>query len=308
MVTGRRPPAAVRAGRSLDEARLSGPGRGLLAGDGQASAGKAETATARRREAIAAQAGEYLRLLAAAYQAAGRVDLAIGVLTEHWSSARRRLGPGHPETLTARGRAGPDVPGGRADGRGDPAVRADAGRPRVGARPRPSRDAGRPQDLAAAYRAAGRTEDAINVFRRTLTDQELVLGEDHPTTVATRGSLASALHSAGRIKDAIPLYVQTLADRERLLGPDHLDTLTARGNLAYAYRSAGKLKEAIPLYARPWPTGSGCLGPDHLDTITSRANLAAAYYSARKLKEALPLYERTWPTGSGSRATTTRTR
>ena len=91
-------------------------------------------------------------------------------------------------------------------------------------------------DLATAYRAAGRLEDAITVFRRTLKDQELILGEDHPTTAATRGGLASALHSAGRMQDATPLYVRTLADRERVLGPDPPDTMTARANMAYDYR------------------------------------------------------------------------
>jgi tetratricopeptide (TPR) repeat protein len=283
----------VRAGRSLDEARLSGPAVAYWRAMTQASAreGEAETVDGEAAQAIAAQASEYLTRLAAAYQAAGRVDLAIGVLTDALERHEEALGPGHPDTLTARAELARTC---LAADRVDEAIphfeRTLAGREWVLGPDHPETLAAR-LDLAAAYRAAGRLDDAIKVFQRTLADQELVLGEDHATTIATRGSLAAALHSTGRTQDAIPLYVRTLADRERLLGPDHPDTLTARGNLAYAYRSVGKLKEAIPLYSRTLADRQRVQGPDHLDTINSRANLAAAYYSARKVKDALPLYE-----------------
>lgn len=283
-------PLLLRAGQSLDTARLSGPAVAYWRELAEA-AGKAEQDSEAAEDSD--QALEFLRLLAASYESAGRVDLAIDVLSESLAQREESAGPGHPETLTARGQLARMCLAAGRTGEAIPLFeRTLAGREWVLGPDHPDTLAAR-SDLASAYRSAGRTEDAITVFRRTLTDQELILGEDHPTTVATRGSLASALHSAGRIKDAIPLYVQTLADRERILGPDHLDTITARGNLAYAYRSAGKLKDAIPLYAKTLADRERVLGSDHLDTITARANLAAAYYSARKLKDAIPLYERT---------------
>jgi tetratricopeptide (TPR) repeat protein len=275
----------LRAGRSLDTARLSGPAiaywRAVVDGSGKAE------------QPDSVQTMEYMQLLASSYEAADRVDLAIDVLTESLAQREEALGPGHPETLTALGQlARTYLTAGRLAEALPLFERALAGREWVLGPDHPDTLAAR-SDLAAAYRVAGRLEDAITVFRRTLVDQELILGEDHPTTVATRGSLAAALHSAGRMEDAIPLYVRTLSDRERVLGPDHPDTLTARGNLAYAYRSVGKLKEAIPMYSRTLADRERVLGADHPDTITSRANLAAAYYSARKLKDAIPMYERT---------------
>ena len=36
-------------------------------------------------------------------------------------------------------------------------------------------------NLAAAYRAAGRLDEAIPLLERTLADRERVLGETHPT-------------------------------------------------------------------------------------------------------------------------------
>jgi tetratricopeptide (TPR) repeat protein len=283
----------VRAGRSLDQARLSGPAVAYWRAVSEASSRAAEAIDGEAAQAVAEQAREYRQRLAAAYEAAGRVDIAITVLTDGLERCEEALGAGHPDTLTARAQLGRTFLAADRAGEAIPHFeRTLAGREWVLGPDHPETLAAR-LDLATSYRAAGRPDDAIKVFQRTLADQELVLGEDHPTTIATRGSLAAALHSTGRTEDALPLYARTLADRERLLGPDHPDTLTARGNLAYAYRSAGRLKEAIPLYARTLAGRERVQGGDHLDTITSRANLAGAYYSARKLKDALPLYEQT---------------
>jgi tetratricopeptide (TPR) repeat protein len=277
-------PLLLRAGQSLDAARLGGPAiafwRAMIeVSSDQGSSGE--------------QTLEYMQLLASSYEAAGRIDLAIDVLTDSLAQSEEAVGPGHPETLTARGQlARMCLTVGRLGEALPHFERTLAGREWVLGPDHPDTLASR-SDLATAYRAAGRLEDAITVFRRTLKDQELILGEDHPTTAATRGGLASALHSAGRMQDATPLYVRTLADRERVLGPDHPDTMTARANLAYAYRSVGKLRDAIPLYSRTLADRERVLGADHLDTIVSRANLAAAYYNARKLRDAIPLYERT---------------
>ena len=46
-------------------------------------------------------------------------------------------------------------------------------------------------NLAMAYRAAGRTAEAIPLLERTLTDWEQVLRADHPDTKAVRENLAA---------------------------------------------------------------------------------------------------------------------
>ena len=135
-------------------------------------------------------------------------------------------------------------------------------------------------NLANAYRAAGRAAEAIPLHEQTLADRERVLGPDHPDTLTSRNNLAVAYQAAGRAAEAIPLLEQTLADRERVLGPDHPDTLTSRNNLAVAYRAAGRAAEAIPLHEQTLADRERVLGPDHPDTLTSRNNLAAAYQAA----------------------------
>ena len=52
-------------------------------------------------------------------------------------------------------------------------------------------------NLAIAYRDAGRAAEAIELHERTLADMERLLGPDHPDTLASRNNLANAYRDAG---------------------------------------------------------------------------------------------------------------
>jgi Tetratricopeptide repeat len=63
-------------------------------------------------------------------------------------------------------------------------------------------------NLAGAYESAGRLDDAIRLFERTLADRERVLGGEHPHTLALRNNLAAArrrlhgqFHASGGSQD-----------------------------------------------------------------------------------------------------------
>ncbi|WP_274528226.1 tetratricopeptide repeat protein [Micromonospora foliorum] len=149
-------------------------------------------------------------------------------------------------------------------------------------------------NLATAYDAAGRLDEAIPLHEATLAACERVLGdEEHPLTLTSRNNLATAYDAAGRLDEAIPLYEATLAVRERVLGDEHPKTLMSRNNLATAYDAAGRLDEAIPLYEATLAVRERVLGDEHPDTLGSRNNLATAYDAAGRLGEAIPLYEAT---------------
>ena len=146
-------------------------------------------------------------------------------------------------------------------------------------------------NLAYAYQAAGRLDDAIPLFEQNLTDFTRVLGPRHPNTLISRNNLASVYQAAGRLDDAITLHEQTLEDRTRILGPNHPDTLISRNNLAYAYRDAGRLDEAIALYEQTLEDSTRILGPHHPHTLISRNNLAEAYRAAGRFEDADKLFE-----------------
>ena len=147
-------------------------------------------------------------------------------------------------------------------------------------------------NLAGAYKSAGRLAEAVELFERVLADRVRVLGPDHPDTLAARNNLAGAYYSVGRFGEAIELFERVLAERERVLGSDHPGTLTTRNSLAGAYYFAGRFGEAIELLGRVLAERERVLGPDHPDTLTTRNNLAFAYHSAGRFDEAIELYER----------------
>jgi tetratricopeptide (TPR) repeat protein len=140
-------------------------------------------------------------------------------------------------------------------------------------------------NLAIAYQAAGRTEEAIGLHEQTLATRERILGPDHPDTLASRNNLANAYQEAGRAGEAIGLHEQTLAARERVQGPDHPDTLTSRNNLAVNYQEAGRIEEAIGLHEQNLAARERVQGPDHPGTLSSRSNLAIAYRAAGRTEE-----------------------
>jgi O-antigen/teichoic acid export membrane protein/tetratricopeptide (TPR) repeat protein len=145
--------------------------------------------------------------------------------------------------------------------------------------------------LAAAYRAAGRADDAIQLFQQTLVSRVRLLGPEHPDTQISQNNLAAAYHDAGRIAEAVLLYELTLAARERLLGASHPSTLNSRGNLAAAYQDAGRIDAAIPLFEQILAARERLLGADHQGTVNSRNKLAATYRDAGRAAEAIPLME-----------------
>ena len=148
-------------------------------------------------------------------------------------------------------------------------------------------------NLASAYRDAGRLHEAIELFEQNLEDRTRILGPHHPHTLTSRNKLAGAYREAGRLHEAIALYEQNLEDRTRILGPHHPDTLISRNNLANAYQAAGRLDEAIELFEQNLEDRTRILGPHHPNTLTSRNNLAGAYRDAGRLHEAIALYEQT---------------
>ena len=144
-------------------------------------------------------------------------------------------------------------------------------------------------NLAYAYRDAGRLDEAIALYEQTLEDSTRILGPHHPDTLTSRNNLAYAYRDAGRLDEAIALYEQILEDSIRVLGLDHPRTLTSRFDLAGAYRASGRLEEAIALYEQVFSGRSRVLVPDDRSTLTAHDHLADTYWEAGRFDEAITL-------------------
>ena len=287
-------PLLVRAGDSLDRARLTEPAvdhwldlattSGRLLGGGHA-----DTMLAGRR-------------LADAYLVAGRPDDALPWFQWLLDGLTHELGPDHRDVLEARRRLGHALVAAfqfptaltvlervlRQYEQVCGIEHADT----LGAR----------DELAAGYLAAGQYSDAITLYRRTLADRERTQGDRHPETMTTRHGLADSYLADGQAKEAVAAFKRVLADRERVLGSDHLDTLTARNNLGAAYQKAGKTAAAELAVEQAWAGFERVLGPRHPDTLRSRAGLAQVYSQLGRygdarvlLRDTVDRLERTLP-------------
>ena len=144
--------------------------------------------------------------LAAAYEAAGRLDEALAVHERTLAERQQGLGNDHPDTLASCGHLARVYAA--ADRHSDALPqyeRVVADREWVLGARHPDTLAAR-SDLAAAYLAAGRQDQALPLYEQTLADLERSLGPAHPETLAARAGLAQAYHAAGQLKQAVPLY------------------------------------------------------------------------------------------------------
>src|SRR6266480_2800138 len=198
-------PVLLRAGRSLDDARLVGPAveywRDLSARcDTKLMPGHPDALV------VAAH-------LAAAYLAAGYASEAVHWYQRVLAERGRELAPGHPAIIAARvslakalimagepadaitvlQRAVSECEQFRGPGHADTLNARD--------------------DLAAAYQAAGDVSAAARLLRTNLTDRERLQGPRDAETMATRDRLAAAVLAEGKNKDAISHYKRVLSDR-----------------------------------------------------------------------------------------------
>jgi tetratricopeptide (TPR) repeat protein len=274
-------PALLRAGRSLDEARLVGPAveywRDLSARcDTKLMPGHPDALV------VAAH-------LAAAYLAAGYAGEAVHWYQRVLAERGRELAPGHPAIIAARINLAKAL-----------VLAAEPGDAvtvllRAVSECEQFRGPGHPDtlnardELAAAYQAAGDVAAASRLLSRNLTDRERLQGPRDAETMATRDRLAAACLAEGRVKDAISHYKRALSDRDKVFGRGHPDTLVTAANLAAAYQAAGRMPAAMQLSEQCCAESERLLGPDHVDTLARLANLAHLYYAVGRVGDAVTL-------------------
>jgi tetratricopeptide (TPR) repeat protein len=271
-------PLLLRAGQSLDSARLAGPAveywRELaVACDNKLPPGHPDALV------VASH-------LAGAYLAAGYGSEAVAWYQRVLAERSRELAPGHPAVIAARvSLADALIMAGDAAG-------AVAALHRAVAESEQFRGPGHPdtlavkEELARAHEIAGEFAAATRLLTQTLAERERFQGPRDPHTMTTRDQLATALLAEGRIKPAISAYKRVLTDREAVLGRDHPDTIATRASLAGACQLAGRMPLAVQLSEQACTDSERVLGADHADTLARRARLAHVYYAVGRIGDA----------------------
>jgi serine/threonine-protein kinase len=120
-----------------------------------------------------------------------------------------------------------------------------------------------------AGRDSEHSDEAIELYQRTLVDQQHTLGPDHPDTLATQVSIARELAACGDHAGAEEAFRDVFAARLRTRGPDHRDTLIARFSIAQQMAARGDHAGAEQEFCGLLPHLRRKLGPDHPDTLAT---------------------------------------
>ena len=128
--------------------------------------------------------------------------------------------------------------------------------------------------LVAPDQERGDSDEAIELYQRTLVDQQHTLGPDHPDTLATRISIAREMAACGDHAGAEEEFRDVFAARQRTLGPDHPHALIARFNIAQQMAARGDHAGAEKEFRSVFATRQRTLGPDHPDTLIARFSIA----------------------------------
>ena len=141
-------------------------------------------------------------------------------------------------------------------------------------------------NTANVYHQHGQWKKAEKLQMVAMEKRRHILGDEHPDTLTSMGSLAATYRNQGRWKEAEALEVVVMEKRMHALGEEHPDTLTSMANLAVTYCNQGRWKEAEALEVVVMEKRMHVLGKEHPDTLTSMTNLAATYRNQGQWKEA----------------------
>jgi tetratricopeptide (TPR) repeat protein len=174
--------------------------------------------------------------LAAAYLAAGKLDLALPLQEEALKLTKARLGPDHPDTLNSLHNLAVAY---QVSGKRElalPLFEETLRLRKARLAPDHPHTLASMNNLAQAYLEAGKLDLALPLLEEALKLTKARLGPDHPETLKCMNNVAF-LNKLGAAQERCRVNLTRL-------GPDHLDTLVARRDLAQLYLSTNCLDEA----------------------------------------------------------------
>jgi len=147
-------------------------------------------------------------------------------------------------------------------------------------------------NLGNILRDQGSFAQARDLNATVLAEQRVLLGEDHPHTLMTAGSLAGDLRAIGRYQDALEMDQTTYPAWTALYGEDHQRTLAASNNLAVSLQLTGSVAAALRLDAETYDRRRLTLGPKHPRTLGSAGRIARDLLEAGEYDEAVTRMEK----------------
>ncbi len=135
-------------------------------------------------------------------------------------------------------------------------------------------------NLGNIIREQSRFAESRELNEAVLAEQRELLGDHHPHTLMTAGSLAADLRGLGLYAEALAQDQRTYAAWLENFGEDHQRTLIALNNLAASYRLAGDFRSARTRDQIVFQRSTVVFGDKNPNTFNTAANLG------RDLREA----------------------
>ncbi|MET8349337.1 MULTISPECIES: FxSxx-COOH system tetratricopeptide repeat protein [unclassified Micromonospora] len=128
---------------------------------------------------------------------------------------------------------------------------------------------------ANILRSLGRFDESRDLDEAVLAEQRRLLGNLHPHSLMTAGSLAGDLRALGRYAEALERDRSTYASWLQVFGEDHPRTLSAANNLAVSYRLVGDYRSARRWDDEVHQRRRLVLGPTNPYTLISAVRLGS---------------------------------
>ncbi|HPF40941.1 MAG TPA: serine/threonine-protein kinase [Phycisphaerae bacterium] len=144
-------------------------------------------------------------------------------------------------------------------------------------------------DVARAYAANGKYNEAVDAFGECLERRLRINGPDNLDTLSAQTNMGWLLATLGRYREAEPYLLDSYETRKRVFGEEHPQSLAHLNNIAMFYHQIGELDKAADASERELAI-SRRIDPDDPGIFTSLSNLAAIYASMRRYDRAEALY------------------
>lgn len=149
-------------------------------------------------------------------------------------------------------------------------------------------------NLANILRDLALFQEARAVDEAVLTGQQELLGDRHPHTLQTRGSLAADLRALGYYQDALNYDLETYRLWDFVYGDEFRGTLTAAHNLALSHLLTGDFRKALELDLRTLERRTAVLTAEHPRTLNSGLAVARDLLEAGRYADAVQQLETVW--------------
>jgi len=143
------------------------------------------------------------------------------------------------------------------------------------------------QNLAKAYQAVGRADEAAKLQFEAMERLERTRGTRHPGTIEAVANLADLLKDKGDYQKAEPIAKKALESNRTIHGNSHRKTIKTLTDVGIILGMLGRHAEAEAYHIEAYEREKAANGAEHPETMSRLNNLAVHYWYLGRYQKAL---------------------